>query len=73
MKHVFYILLTINVFVSDTVQLGMQELMNITNLSRYKLKAILDKLMLLGYIEEVNKNPLKYKVTDECLDKVVPM
>ena len=67
------ILLTINVFVSDTVQLGIQGLMSITNLSRYKLKAILDKLMLLGYIEEVNKNPLKYKVTDECLDKIVPM
>ena len=47
--------------------------MRITNLSRYKLKAILDKLILLGYIEEVNKNPLKYKVPDECLDKIVPM
>lgn len=73
MKRVFYILLTINVFVSDTVHLGVRELMSITNLSRYKLKAILDQLVQLGYIEGVNKNPLKYKVVEECLDEIVPM
>ena len=73
MKRVFYILLTINVFVSDTVHLGVRDLMSITNLSRYKLKPILEQLMQLGYIEEVNKNPLQYKVVDECLEEIVPM
>lgn len=73
MKRVFYILLTINVFVSDAAQLGVRELMSITNLSRYKLKPILDQLMQLGYIEEVNKNPLQYKVVEERLDEIVPM
>lgn len=71
LKQVFYILLTMHIFVSDTFQLGIPELINASDLSRYKLKPILEKLLELGYITEVNKNPLRYQVTDECLDEMM--
>ncbi|AWE08567.1 Fic family protein [Lysinibacillus sp. 2017] len=72
-KNVLYILITINVFVSEDIQLKLQELAGLSQLSRYKLEKVFVELEALHYIELVGKNPKSYKVTDACLEGILPI
>lgn len=72
-KRVLYILITINVFVSEDVQLKLQELAGLSQLSRYKLEKVFAELEGLHYIELVGRNPKSYKVTDYGLEEILAM
>lgn len=72
-KSILYIMITLNVFVSEKINLKLKDLMVLSNLSRYKLEKVFNELEELNYIELQGKNPKSYKVCDSCLEEIIPM
>lgn len=72
-KRILYILVTINVFVSEKINLKSQDLITLSKLSRYKLDKVMSELESVEFVELQSKNPKSYKVCDSCLEEIIPI
>lgn len=72
-KNVLYIIVTIHVFVSEDLQLTLQDVMTLSKLSRYKLGHIMNELQHAEFVELQSKNPKAYKVCDGCLEEMMSL
>ncbi|MBT2574964.1 Fic family protein [Bacillus sp. ISL-51] len=71
-RDIFNIIITINVFVNDYVTLSVQDLMNLSNKSRHKVNKVMDYLEQQGFVELVSRRPKSYKISEECLEEILP-
>ncbi|WP_459380004.1 helix-turn-helix domain-containing protein [Bacillus atrophaeus] len=71
-RDIFNIIITINVFVNDHVTLSVQDLMNLSNKSRHKVNKVMDYLEQKGFVELVSRRPKSYKISEDCLEEILP-
>lgn len=71
-RDIFNIIITINVFVNDHVTLSVQDLMNLSNKSRHKVNKVMDYLEQQGFVELVSRRPKAYKISEDCLEAILP-
>ncbi|MCY8974765.1 helix-turn-helix domain-containing protein [Bacillus atrophaeus] len=71
-RDIFNIIITINVFVNDHVTLSVQDLMNLSNKSRHKVNKVMDSLEQKGFVELVSRRPKSYKISEDCLEEILP-
>lgn len=65
------ILVIFNVFINENIHLKLQDLMDISKFSRYKVTKIISELENLNFVELQSKNPKSYSVCDSCLDTIL--
>nr|WP_232337100.1 Fic family protein [Lysinibacillus timonensis] len=70
-KNLFYILITINVFVHEEIELSTQDFIELSKKSRYKINQGMQYLIDNGYAVLSSKNPKTYKLRNECLEEVI--
>ncbi|PLT50076.1 Fic family protein, partial [Bacillus amyloliquefaciens] len=71
-RDIFNIIITINVFVNDQVTLSVQDLMELSNKSRHKINRVMDYLEQQGFVELVSRRPKSYKISEDCLEEILP-
>ncbi|MCY9204518.1 helix-turn-helix domain-containing protein [Bacillus atrophaeus] len=71
-RDIFNIIITINVFVNDHVTLSVQYIMNLSNKSRHKVNKVMDYLEQKGFVELVSRRPKAYKISEDCLEEILP-
>ncbi len=71
-RELFYIIITINVFVNDHVMLSVQELMKISGKSRHIVNKVMDYLEEQGFVELTSRRPKSYKISEDCLEEILP-
>ena len=64
-------MISINVFVEDSLTLEARDLMKLANKSRYMIDKSMEHLIKAGYVEKVKRRPMTYKVYDECLERIL--
>lgn len=69
-SQLLYIIMTVHVFVDDTVLLSVNDLMDLSKKSRYVVNNLMDDLIEKGYVEIVRKKPKTYKFCEECLEDI---
>lgn len=71
-RELFYIIITITVFVNDHVMLSVQELMKISGKSRHIVNKVMDYLEEQGFVELMTRRPKSYKISEDCLEEILP-
>ncbi|TKJ88905.1 Fic family protein [Paenibacillus sp. CFBP13512] len=69
-SQLLYIIMTVHVFVDDTVLLSVNDLMDLSKKSRYVVNNLMDYLIEKGYVEIVRKKPKTYNFCEECLEDI---
>lgn len=69
-SQLLYIIMTIHVFIDDTVLLSINDLMDLSKKSRYRVDKLMGYLLQKGYVEIVNKKPKTYMFCEECLENI---
>ncbi|KXZ13146.1 cell filamentation protein Fic [Bacillus nakamurai] len=71
-RELFRIIITFNVFVNEHETLSVQELMKISDKSRHIVNKVMDYLEQKGFVEMVSRRPKSYKISEECLEEILP-
>lgn len=70
-RMILYLIVSINVFVTENSIFSVQDLMDFSNKSRHIINRVMDYLVQEGYVELVSKKPKSYKICDDCIDSIL--
>ncbi|MDK8190551.1 Fic family protein [Paenibacillus sp. UMB7766-LJ446] len=70
-RNILYLIVSINVFVADKMILSVQNLMELSNMSRHMINKVMDYLVQEGYVKLVSKKPKSYQVCDGCIETIL--
>ncbi|WP_172195986.1 Fic family protein [Saccharibacillus qingshengii] len=63
--------ISVSVFIDEDYVFPLQQLLEVSNLSRYKATKALNYLIEKEYIEVIGKNPKSYKICEECIERIL--
>lgn len=72
-KELLYVLLAMNVFVKENIELIIDEFTYLTNKNESKISQGMQYLIEHGYVVVTSENPKAYKVCEKCLEAIIPV
>jgi len=63
--------ISVSVFIDEDYVFPLQQILEVSNLSRYKATKALNYLIEKEYIEVIGKNPKSYKICEECIERIL--